>query len=379
MLFSTTNLVLSSLLAARTVLAQTTTDCDPTKKSCPADPALGTSYYSHDFTKGADDDNWKVTAGSIKYTDAGAEFTVNKRGDAPTIQSKWYMFFGSVSFIMRSAPGQGIVSSAILQSDDLDEIDWEWLGGTVDNVQSNYFSKGDASTYNRQGNAAIPSGDAQATSHNYTIHWAKDKTEWIIDGGVVRTLNYAEVNDAYGYPQTPMNVRIGIWAGGDPGNAEGTIEWAGGETDYSNGPYSMIVEKVEVVNYAPADEYEYGDRSGTYQSIEVVKDGDSSKSSSKSPSKSASASKSATASSSSEESTSASVSASSASPSPTPDQTTIDKADASGSPTMTTSGRWLTGTAEAGEAKAESGAAAISSLGWKGLAVLTACALFFGA
>ena len=43
---------------------------------------------------------------------------------------------------MRAAPGTGIVSSAILQSDDLDEIDWEWIGGSSTKAQSNYFGKG---------------------------------------------------------------------------------------------------------------------------------------------------------------------------------------------------------------------------------------------
>jgi len=47
-----------------------------------------------------------------------------------------------VSFYMRAAPGTGIVSSAILQSDDLDEIDWEWIGGSSTKAQSNYFGKG---------------------------------------------------------------------------------------------------------------------------------------------------------------------------------------------------------------------------------------------
>jgi len=70
-----------------------------------------------------------------------------------------------------------------------------------------------------------------------------------------------------------MNVRIGIWAGGDPNNAEGTIEWAGGETDYSAAPFTMVVEKVEVRNQNPGSSYQYGDLSGSFESI-VVDGGD---------------------------------------------------------------------------------------------------------
>ncbi|KAI4656249.1 hypothetical protein J4E93_000968 [Alternaria ventricosa] len=259
------------LFSATQTLAQTSTDCDPTKKSCPADTALSESVYTHDFTTGADDENWKVTAGDVKYTSKGAEFTINKAGDAPTIQSNWYIFFGSVSFVMKAAPGKGVVSSAILESDDLDEVDWEWLGGQPGNVQTNYFGKGNTTTHDREVDAPIP--DTQSTSHNYTIAWTSTSTTWLVDGTPKRTLSYSDANGGSNYPQTPMNVRIGIWAGGDPNNAEGTIEWAGGETDYSAAPFTMVVEKVEVRNQNPGSSYQYGDLSGSFESI-VVDGGD---------------------------------------------------------------------------------------------------------
>lgn len=42
---------------------------------------------------------------------------------------------------MKSAAGQGIISSIVIQSDDLDEIDWEWIGSNNTIAQSNYFGK----------------------------------------------------------------------------------------------------------------------------------------------------------------------------------------------------------------------------------------------
>lgn len=84
-----------------------------------------------------------MTYGSVTYDATnGANFTIAESGDAPTMQSNWYIFFGEVSVEMKVAPGTGIVSCAILESDDLDEIDWEWLGGTADQVETNYFGKG---------------------------------------------------------------------------------------------------------------------------------------------------------------------------------------------------------------------------------------------
>ncbi|KAF1932561.1 glycoside hydrolase family 16 protein [Didymella exigua CBS 183.55] len=273
---------LALLLSASTTIAQTSTSCNPTEKTCPDDTGLASSTYTHDFTtSGADSDAWNTTAGNVTSTSSGLEFTITKSGDAPTIQSKWYIFFGRVSFFLRAAPGTGIVSSAILESDDLDELDWEWLGGSdyVSKVQTNYFGKGNTTSYDRAAWAAA--SDTQTTTHNYTIVWTSASTTWYVDEVAIRTLNYADAVSGKNYPQTPMNIRIGIWAGGDSANDEGTIEWAGGATDYANGPFTMYLEKVEVVNDNPGASYAYGDLTGDYSSIKV-NDADATNSSSSS-------------------------------------------------------------------------------------------------
>ncbi|TVY59920.1 putative glycosidase crf1 [Fusarium oxysporum f. sp. cubense] len=247
--------------------AQTYSECNPMKKTCDPNKGLASSSYSVDFTKGADDDNWEGTGhGTVKYTSDGAEFTVAKQGDSPTIQSKWYMFFGRMEVHLKAAPGTGIVSSVVLLSDVLDEVDWEWLGGKDGDVQTNYYGKGNDAADTRS--ATFPVTNAQEEFHNYTIHWTKDSCEWYINGVAVRTLNYADALGGENYPQTPMRVKLGIWAGGDPDNAEGTIEWAGGETDYSGGPYTMTVQKITIENLNPAESYTYSDETGSYKSIE---------------------------------------------------------------------------------------------------------------
>ncbi|KAH6884106.1 extracellular cell wall glucanase Crf1/allergen Asp F9 [Thelonectria olida] len=254
------------------VVAQTSSSCNPLKKTTCSDNTALSKAYSVDFTNGADSDNWSsVGSGDPSYTDNGAEFVVKKKGNAPTIQSEWYIFFGRVEVHMKAASGTGIVSSAVLLSDDLDEVDWEWLGGDNTEVQTNYFSKGDTSTSDREVDATV--SDAQGTSHNYTVDWTKESCTWYIDGTAVRTLAYSDT-----YPQTPMRVKLGIWAGGDSDNAEGTITWAGGETDYDDGPFTMTVESIKVTNYNPAGSYTYGDQTGDYDSI-VINDADSDSSS----------------------------------------------------------------------------------------------------
>lgn len=196
--------------------------------------------------------------------------TIAKKRDAPTIATNWYIFFGRAEVLMRAAPGTGIVSSMVLASDDGDEIDWELLGGNNDEVQTNYFGKGNVTLFNRGGKT--PVHDVQRTTHNYTIDWQINQLTWYVDGKAVRTLKKGDAVGGLNYPQTPMKLRIGSWAGGDPDNAPGTIAWAGGVTDYTKGPFTMYVEKVSVTNQYLAASYSYGDTSGSWESIVLKKD-----------------------------------------------------------------------------------------------------------
>ncbi|KAL1991009.1 hypothetical protein VTN49DRAFT_5513 [Thermomyces lanuginosus] len=258
--------ILTTAVAAALAAAQTFTDCNPLETTCPPNPALGTSK-EWDFTQG-EQGQWSAEGGAVTYNPSmGAEFTVAKQGDAPLLVSDFYIMFGHVEWELQAAPGQGIVSSAVLQSDDLDEIDWEFLGGEPDTVQTNYFSKGDTSSYDREQTFAAPSNNKQF--HTYTVDWTAERIVWLIDGTPVRTLKAAEAG-SYGYPQTPMMIRVGVWAGGDPNNAQGTIDWAGGLTNYNDGPFTMYCKSIKVTDYSTGKEYRYTDKSGTWESIEAV-------------------------------------------------------------------------------------------------------------
>jgi hypothetical protein len=123
-------------------------------------------------------------------------------------------------------------------------------------------------------------------------------------------LEYADAVSGKNYPQTPMRVKIGIWAGGDSDNSEGTIEWAGGETVYTDGPFSMYVESVNITNYNPAQAYKYTDKTGAYTSIKAS-NGTTSTNLSGTTSSSISSSASASSSSKASSSSAASASASS--------------------------------------------------------------------
>ncbi|KAL9129632.1 MAG: hypothetical protein Q9217_001950 [Psora testacea] len=243
---------------------QTYSPCNPLLDStCKPNPALGKSV-NVDFTSGASDSF--TPQGEPKYDSNGASLTVTKGGDAPQLTSRWYIMFGHVDFVLKAAPGTGIVSSALLQSDDLDEIDWEFLGGDDGNVQSNYFGKGLTLTYNR--GAMHPAPNNQGGFKTYSIDWTADQIVWSIDGKSVRSQPSSTANE-YPYPQTPMAVKVGAWCGGCSDSA-GTVEWAGGPANFASGGSTMQVKSISVTDYSTGSQYKYTGTDGTWQSITAI-------------------------------------------------------------------------------------------------------------
>ncbi|KAL8392181.1 hypothetical protein RB595_002389 [Gaeumannomyces hyphopodioides] len=323
-------------LLASTASAQTHSDCKPTEKDCPPAPALGKAV-TIDYTKGADKSGFfkQLDGTSLEYDGSkGAVFKIATEGNAPTLVANDYIFFGKVEVELQAAPGVGIVTSVVLQSDDLDEIDWEWVGGDNTQVQTNYFSKGDTTTYDRGGKHAVSNPVGQF--HKYTIDWTKDYVKWIVDGNVVRELKYADAKGGATFPQTPCQVRVGTWVAGRKDASKGTVEWAGGYANFADGPFLGYYKSIAVTDYATgATSYVYGDRSGTYQSIIVKKDGDKNETSSSSSSSSKPSSTSSSSSSTSSAQTTGKNSTTSAS---TPSQTGTGSSSGGASGTTAASG-----------------------------------------
>ena len=105
-------------------------------------PALG-GNATFTFNDTMSDKLWEEkNAGKVDWSDKGTTFTIKSRGESPMIQSSFYMLFGRLEVVMKAAKGKGIVSSAILQSECLDEIDWEFLGSNTTHILTNYYGKG---------------------------------------------------------------------------------------------------------------------------------------------------------------------------------------------------------------------------------------------
>ena len=149
--------------------------------------------------------------------------------------------FGRVDVKMQAAPGTGIVSSIVLESADLDEIDFVVLGGNTTAVETNYYGKGSNNVQ------TWPAADSpQTNSYTYSIDWTSSSLVWSINGKAVRTLAYSDADGGASFPQTPMALKVGNWDGGKPGGSPATIAWAGGLTDFSKGPFAMYLESVTV-------------------------------------------------------------------------------------------------------------------------------------
>ncbi|RKF72058.1 putative extracellular glycosidase [Golovinomyces cichoracearum] len=255
--------LLSAHLAC--VTGQTFSACNPLHEAnCPPNAALGKTI-NVDFTKGSVESF--SPSGNPTYDADGVHFTVAKPGDAPQLNSIFYIMFGKVSITMKTAPGAGIVSSVVLQSDILDEIDIEWIGARDSEVQTNYFGKGDTTSYDR--GATSPTSNHEQQFITYSIEWTSSQIVWSVDNKVVRVLTPATAATNQ-YPQTPMQVKFGAWSGGDPANSPGTIQWANGPTDYSKGPFTMTVKSISVSDYSNGSQYKYGDNSGSWGSIIAV-------------------------------------------------------------------------------------------------------------
>lgn len=196
----------------------------------------------------------KFFAQNVAHDDLGAALTIYDRYENPAIASDFYILYGSVSAEIMASQGRGIVSSLYLQSDDLDEIDvMEVLGSVPQMAQTNFFVKGEVQNYEHGMSHASPDGDNFVL---FGVDWTPLAITWSVNGEVVRVA----ANEVH----SPMVVILSLWAGGDVDNDAGTIEWAGGVTDYKKAPFVMRARNLRVEDYSTGTHYVYGNVAGQW-------------------------------------------------------------------------------------------------------------------
>ncbi|KAK8090305.1 hypothetical protein PG997_005266 [Apiospora hydei] len=131
----------------------------------------------------------------VNFGPKGAEFSFVHKGDAPNLWTDFFMLGGRYDVVMKIAPGVGVISSAVLWGDTLDEIEWEFSGNQFGNVpfpskdgmhviQTNIFGQskswGGAATFEPWVHKPYEE------FHTYSVEWDFDFIKWYVDGKVMR-------------------------------------------------------------------------------------------------------------------------------------------------------------------------------------------------
>lgn len=138
----------------------------------------------------------------------GLALLVTGETDEPTVEVPKHIFFGRVDAEMRSAPGPGIVTTLTLVSPDQDEVSFEWTGANDKTVQTSFFSKGNNTLYDRI--LYHPVDTSSTKFHTYSFSWGTRWLQWLVDGNVIRTINYRKEDDgtSNGFPYGPAPANI---------------------------------------------------------------------------------------------------------------------------------------------------------------------------
>ncbi|PYH90045.1 hypothetical protein BO71DRAFT_91639 [Aspergillus ellipticus CBS 707.79] len=224
--------------------------CDPllsySLDSCVAEPTCQSRTYKWDtldnaalntkYLGNASEYDW-VYSGYPKLEDGNLLITMPNNTVGTLFANNHYVWYGKISGKVKSSRGAGVVTAFILLSDVKDEIDFEFVGSDLANVQTNYYWQG-VLNYNNGAKDGVNGSDTFDDWHDYEIDWTEDAITWSVDGTVKRTLTkestWNETAKLYQYPQTPSRMQLSLWPAGQASNAPGTIEWAGGEINWDS-------------------------------------------------------------------------------------------------------------------------------------------------
>ncbi|KAK9703857.1 putative glycosidase CRH2 [Basidiobolus ranarum] len=161
----------------------------------------------------------------------------DREGFGATVSSIRWIQYGTVTAKVKTASvAPGVVTSFIIRSPEGDEIDFEWVGKSPNEVQTNYYYHEDL--HDNRHSMSVSVNDNTARSFNeYQIQWEEESIKWYVNSKLARTLlrkntTYDEKTKEHRYPSQLAQVQFGIWDSNSGGN--GTMSWAGGPTNWSN-------------------------------------------------------------------------------------------------------------------------------------------------
>ncbi|PLN86245.1 concanavalin A-like lectin/glucanase domain-containing protein [Aspergillus taichungensis] len=272
--------------------------CDPLSSfsvdSCTPEPVCKSTTYKWDnldnaglntkYLGDASKTDWTYS-GFPEVKDGNLYINMPKNSVGTLFANNHYVWYGKISAKIKSSRGAGVVTGFIFLSDSKDEIDLEFVGSDLQNVQTNYYYQG---ILDYENGDKHPVDNTYADWHEYEIDWKPETITWSVDGKEVRTLKrdetWNEKTKRYDYPQTPSRMQLSLWPAGQASNAEGTKEWAGGEIDWDHedikkhGKYSAAFGPITVECYDPPKDadiqgdkaYIFTDDSGNESSIRMT-------------------------------------------------------------------------------------------------------------
>ncbi|KAL2843513.1 concanavalin A-like lectin/glucanase domain-containing protein [Aspergillus pseudoustus] len=247
---------------------------------------LDNAATNNEYLGNASESDW-VYSGYPKLEDGNLLLTMPKNSVGSLFANNHYVWYGKIGANIKSSRGQGVVTAFILLSDTKDEIDYEWVGADLTEVQTNWYFQGILDWTNGD-SSKVDGDDTFGEWHHYEIDWSPDELKWNVDGKTVRTLTkestFNETANRYDYPQTPSRMQLSLWPAGQASNAQGTIEWAGGEIDWDHediktkGYYYATYGEVTVECYDPPSgtsvkgdvSYDFKDNKGLDSSVEIT-------------------------------------------------------------------------------------------------------------
>ncbi|CEO94310.1 hypothetical protein PBRA_000095 [Plasmodiophora brassicae] len=146
------------------------------------------------------------------------------QGNGTILSTTRSLKYGVVEATFKQSGVPGVVSSFILASNDLDEIDLEITGADLYNVNSNWYYRGkellNAQGQNVNGYSYWTNDNNADVYHTYRIDWNAERIQWAINGVVFKTA-LANETTGYGFPSSPARISFGVW------QTPFTSTWAG--------------------------------------------------------------------------------------------------------------------------------------------------------
>lgn len=102
---------------------------------------LDNAAKNSEYLGNASASDW-VYSGEPKLEDGNLVLTMPKKSTGSLFGNNHYIWYGKVGARIKSSRGAGVVTAFILLSDTKDEIDYEWVGADLTEVQTNYYFQG---------------------------------------------------------------------------------------------------------------------------------------------------------------------------------------------------------------------------------------------